>query len=57
MVNVRNVIKETYEAWTRRLLPMNGDLIFTREPLSVSAEFLEDSLCVFLGNSYNDVSS
>ncbi|MGO2498748.1 MULTISPECIES: restriction endonuclease subunit S [Vibrio] len=48
-VNVRNVIKETYEAWTRRLLPMNGDLIFTREAPVGECGILEDSRGVFLG--------
>ena len=48
-VNVRNVTKETYEAWTRRLLPMNGDLIFTREAPVGECGILEDSRGVFLG--------
>lgn len=47
--NVRNVTKETYEAWTRRLRPENGDLIFTREAPVGECGVLEDSRGVFLG--------
>jgi type I restriction enzyme S subunit len=47
--NVRNVTKETYESWTRRLRPENGDLIFTREAPVGECGVLEDSRGVFLG--------
>jgi type I restriction enzyme S subunit len=47
--NVRNVTQETYEAWTRRLLPENGDLIFTREAPVGECGILKDARGVFLG--------
>jgi type I restriction enzyme S subunit len=47
--NVRNVSKETYEAWIRRLLPENGDLIFTREAPVGECGILKDARGVFLG--------
>ena len=47
--NVRRVSKETYETWTRRLKPENGDLIFTREAPVGECGILEDSRGVFLG--------
>ncbi|NQX97754.1 MAG: restriction endonuclease subunit S [Flavobacteriales bacterium] len=47
--NVRNVTKETYEAWTRRLLPEKGDLIFTREAPVGECGILEDARGIFLG--------
>lgn len=48
-VNVRNVTKETYDIWTRRLLPENGDLIFTREAPVGECGILEDAKGIFLG--------
>ena len=47
--NVRCVTKETFELWTRRLLPENGDLIFTREAPVGECGILKDSRGVFLG--------
>ncbi|TFH89980.1 restriction endonuclease subunit S [Vibrio ouci] len=47
--NVRYVTEETYNAWTRRLTPENGDLIFTREAPVGECGVLEDSRGVFLG--------
>ncbi|MGS0827722.1 restriction endonuclease subunit S [Shewanella sp. 0m-8] len=47
--NVRRVSKETYDTWTRRLKPENGDLIFTREAPVGECGVLEDSRGVFLG--------
>jgi len=47
--NVRSVTKETFETWTRRLLPENGDLIFTREAPVGECGILKDSRGVFLG--------
>jgi len=47
--NVRNVTKETFEIWTRRLLPENSDLIFTREAPVGECGILKDSRGVFLG--------
>lgn len=47
--NVRHVTQETYETWTRRLQPENGDLIFTREAPVGECGVLEDSRGVFLG--------
>ncbi|MCL1077279.1 restriction endonuclease subunit S [Parashewanella spongiae] len=47
--NVRYVTKETFEAWTRRLLPEDGDLIFTREAPVGECGILNDSRGVFLG--------
>ena len=48
-VNVRNVTKETYDIWTRRLLPEIGDLIFTREAPVGECGILEDAKGIFLG--------
>ena len=47
--NVRYVTEETYNAWTRRLIPENGDLIFTREAPVGECGVLEDSRGIFLG--------
>lgn len=47
--NVRCVSKETYENWTRRIKPENGDLIFTREAPVGECGILEDSRGIFLG--------
>jgi len=47
--NVRYVAQETYETWTRRMRPENGDLIFTREAPVGECGVLEDSRGVFLG--------
>lgn len=47
--NVRYVTQETYSAWTRRLTPENGDLIFTREAPVGECGILKDSRGVFLG--------
>jgi type I restriction enzyme S subunit len=47
--NVRYVDQETYETWTRRMRPENGDLIFTREAPVGECGVLEDSRGVFLG--------
>lgn len=49
IVNVRNVTKETYDIWTRRLLPEIGDLIFTREAPVGECGILEDAKGIFLG--------
>ena len=47
--HVRYVAQETYETWTRRMRPENGDLIFTREAPVGECGVLEDSRGVFLG--------
>ena len=48
-VNVRYVTDETYQRWTRRLVPKRGDIILTREaPLGGVGKLRTDDL-VFLG--------
>jgi type I restriction enzyme S subunit len=47
--NVRNVTKETFDIWTRRMKPQNGDLIFTREAPVGECGVLKDARGVFLG--------
>jgi len=46
---VRYVEKESYEKWTRRLLPMKGDIVFTREAPAGEAGIIETAELVFLG--------
>lgn len=47
--NVRYVTKETYDIWTRRMLPERGDLVFTREAPVGECGVLNDAKGVFLG--------
>jgi len=47
--NVRFVTQETYNIWTRRLVPKSGDLIFTREAPVGESGILKNSDGVFLG--------
>jgi len=47
--NVRYVTEETFKTWTRRLLPEDGDLIFTREAPVGESGILKESKGVFLG--------
>jgi type I restriction enzyme S subunit len=47
--NVRFVTKETYDTWTRRMLPIDGDLIFTREAPVGECGILRNSKGIFLG--------
>ena len=47
--NVRYVTEETYKTWTRRLLPEDGDLIFTREAPVGECGILKNSEGIFLG--------
>ncbi len=46
---VRYVEKESYEKWTRRLLPKRGDIVFTREAPAGEAGIIETDDTVFLG--------
>ena len=48
-VNVRHVTRETYERWTRRLVPQKGDVVLTREaPLGDVGRVTTDDK-IFLG--------
>lgn len=46
---VKFVTEDTYKIWTRRLIPKNGDLIFTREAPVGESGILRNSKGVFLG--------
>lgn len=47
--NVRYVTEDTYNKWTRRLMPEVGDVIFTREAPAGEAAIIETDEKVFLG--------
>lgn len=47
--DVRYVTKETYEQWTRRGAPLNGDVILTREAPVGEVGILENAEGIFLG--------
>ena len=48
-LDVRYVIKETYEQWTRRGAPLKGDVILTREAPVGEVGLLENAEGIFLG--------
>ena len=49
LVNTRRVTKDTYEHWTRRLVPRRGDVFLTREAPLGEVAMLRSDEPVFLG--------
>jgi type I restriction enzyme S subunit len=48
-LDLRYVSQETFEVWTRRLLPRKGDIIFTREAPAGEAAIVDFDDKIFLG--------